>query len=163
VIDVKSRLGEGSTFFVYLPAIEAIETVAVTEVKDIQAVRKARVLLMDDEDIVRNIAGVMIRSLGHEVEVAEDGEEAIGKYREAIRSGRPFDIVIMDLTVRGGMGGEDTLKEILRIDPNIRAIVSSGYTDSSAIAEYKAVGFRACLTKPYDIDSLNAVLNSLLA
>ena len=117
---------------------------------------------MDDEDIVRDIAGVMIRSLGHEVELAVDGKEAIEKYQESMRSDRQFDIVIMDLTVRGGMGGEEAIKELLRIDPDIKAIVSSGYTDSSAIAEYKTIGFKACLAKPYNIDLLNGTLNSLL-
>ena len=139
-----------------------METSAVTVSEDVQALRKGRILLMDDEDIVRDIAGVMIRSLGHEVELAEDGEEAIAKYRESMKTGRQFDIVIMDLTVRGGMGGEEAIKELLQIDPDIKAIVSSGYTDSSAISEYKTIGFKACLTKPYDIDSLNRTLNSLL-
>jgi two-component system cell cycle sensor histidine kinase/response regulator CckA len=134
--------------------------VSVSE--DVQALRKGRILLMDDEDIVRNIAGVMIRSLGHEVELVEDGKGAIEKYHESMRSGRQFDIVILDLTVRGGMGGEETIKELLEIDPDIRAIVSSGYTESSAMAEYKAIGFGAYLTKPYDIVSLNSTLNSLL-
>ncbi|MFI5296439.1 MAG: response regulator, partial [Thermodesulfovibrionales bacterium] len=129
---------------------------------DVRALRKGRILLMDDEDIVRNIAGVMIRSLGHEVELVENGKEAIDKYRESMRSGRQFDIVIMDLTIRGGMGGEEAIKVLLGIDPDIKAIVSSGYTESSAISGYGALGFKACLTKPYDIVSLNGTLNSLL-
>ncbi|MFI5295614.1 MAG: response regulator, partial [Thermodesulfovibrionales bacterium] len=154
--------GEGTTFFVYLPALEALETLAVTVPADVRALRKGRILLMDDEDIVRNIAGVMIRSLGHEVELVENGKDAIDKYRESMRSGRQFDIVIMDLTIRGGMGGEEAIKVLLEIDPDIKAIVSSGYTESSAISEYGALGFKACLTKPYDIVSLNGTLNSLL-
>jgi two-component system cell cycle sensor histidine kinase/response regulator CckA len=104
----------------------------------------------------------MIKSLGHEVEFAVDGKEAIDKYRESMRSARPFDIVVIDLTVRGGMGGEEAIKELLKIDPDIKAIVSSGYSDSSIISEYKTIGFKACLAKPYDIVSLNAKLNSLL-
>jgi PAS domain S-box-containing protein len=162
LIDAKSRLGEGATFIVYLPAVEAVEKVVATVSEDARALRKGRILLMDDEDIVRDIAGVMIRSLGHEVELAVDGKEAIEKYQESMRSDRQFDIVIMDLTVRGGMGGEEAIKELLRIDPDIKAIVSSGYTDSSAIAEYKTIGFKACLAKPYNIDLLNGTLNSLL-
>ena len=163
LIDVKSELGEGTTFFVYLPALEVVEPSAVAVSGNVQALRKGRILLMDDEDIVRNISGVMIRSLGHDVELAVDGEEAIAKYRESIKTGRPFDIVIVDLTIRGGMGGEEAIKELLQIDPDIKAVVSSGYTGSSALSEYRKIGFQACLTKPYDIDSLNAVLNSLLA
>jgi PAS domain S-box-containing protein len=162
LIDVKSNLGEGTTFFVYLPSVEAVENSAATVLENVQALREGKILLMDDEDVVRNIAGVMIRSLGHEVELVENGEEAIEKYRQSIRSGRRFDIVIMDLTIRGGMGGEEAIKALLEIDPDVKAIVSSGYTDSSAISEYEASGFKACLTKPYNIDSLNAALNSLL-
>ena len=161
-INVKSKPGEGTIFFVYLPATEALETSAVAVSDDVQAIRKGRILLMDDEEIIRNIAGIMIRSLGHEVEIVENGEEAIARYRESMNTGSLFDIVIMDLTVRGGMGGEETIKELLQIDPDIKAIVSSGYTETSAIAEYKTIGFRACLTKPYDIASLNKTLNSLL-
>ncbi len=162
VIDVKSKLGEGTTFFVYLPAVAAVESSAKTVSGNVQAIRKGRILLMDDEEIVRDIVGIMIKSLGHEAEFAVDGKEAIGKYRESMKSGRKFDIVIMDLTVRGGMGGEEAIKELREIDPDIKAIVSSGYTDSSAISQYKAAGFKSCLTKPYDIDSLNTTLNSLL-
>jgi CheY-like chemotaxis protein len=162
LINVKSKLGEGTTFSVYLPAAEIVETSAATVSKNVRALRKARILLMDDEDIVRNIAAVMLRSLGHEVELAEDGKEAIDKYRESMRSGRRFDIVVMDLTIRGGMGGEEAIKVLLEIDPGVKAIVSSGYTESSVISEYEAIGFKACLIKPYDIVSLNKTLNSLL-
>jgi PAS domain S-box-containing protein len=163
LIDVKSKLGEGTTFFVYIPAVETKEVKTEILSASVRPVRKGRILLMDDEDIVRNIAGVMIGSLGHEVELAEDGKEAIARYRESMKTGRGFDIVILDLTIRGGMGGEETIKELREIDPDIRAIVSSGYADSSVISEYKATGFKACLTKPYDIDSLNSTLNSLLS
>ena len=161
-IRVKSKLGEGTTFFVYLPAVESVKTPAVPVSEDVTALRKGRILLMDDEDIVKDIAGIMIRSLGHEVEMAEDGAETIAKFRESMKTDRQFDIVILDLTIRGGMGGEETIKELLQIDPDLKAIVSSGYTESSAISEYMTIGFKACLTKPYDIDSLNATLNSLL-
>ena len=161
-INVKSKLGDGTTFFVYLPAVDAVETSSVTVSESVKALRKGRILLMDDEDIIRNIVGIMIRSIGHEVEMADDGKEAIEKYRQSINSGRQFDIVILDLTVRGGIGGEETLKELLQIDPDIKAIVSSGYTDTSAMSGYKAIGFKSCLAKPYDIASLNRTLNSLL-
>jgi PAS domain S-box-containing protein len=163
LIDVKSKLGEGTTFLVYLPALAAVETSTMTVSEDVKTPRKGRILLMDDDEIVRHVAGLMIRSLGHEVEVVKDGKEAIAKYGESIKKGRKFDVIIMDLTVRGGIGGEEAISELLLIDPDIKAIVSSGYTDSAAIAEYKSKGFRACLSKPYDVKSLNATLNSLLA
>jgi two-component system cell cycle sensor histidine kinase/response regulator CckA len=161
-IDVKSQLGKGTTFIVYLPAVEAAETPAVNVPRAVKALRNGRILLMDDEDVVRNVAGVMMRSFGHEVEVVDDGKGAIVKYRESMKTGRKFDIVIMDLTVRGGMGGEEAMRELLQIDPDINAIVSSGYSDSAVISEYKTRGFKAYLSKPYDIDSLNRTLNILL-
>ena len=97
------------------------------------------------------------------MELAEHGDEATAKYREALQAGRRFDAVILDLTIRGGKGGEATLKELLALDPAVKAVVSSGYSDSSAIAEYESRGFRACLTKPYTVDALRDMLNVLLA
>jgi PAS domain S-box-containing protein len=162
LIDVKSQSGRGSTFFVYLPALETEGETVKNVPASAEASRKGRVLVMDDEELVRNIVGIMLRALGHEVKFAEDGEEAIAKYREALSSGRRFDIVILDLTIRGGMGGEEALKELLALDPEVKAVVSSGYSDSATISEYEARGFSACLAKPYEVDALKDVLNALL-
>lgn len=112
--------------------------------------------------MIRNMAGEMIRSLGHKVELAANGQEAIIKYREALTSGDKFDIVILDLTIRGGMGGEEAMKDLLEIDPDIKAVVSSGYVDGEVISEYEARGFIACLKKPYNMASLSDTLNGLL-
>ena len=117
---------------------------------------------MDDEEMVRNIAEIMLKTIGHEVEFAENGREAIAKYREALSSGRRFDIVILDLTIRGGMGGEEALRELLALDPKVKAVVSSGYADSKTISEYESRGFSACLAKPYRVDTLRDVLKELL-
>ena len=117
---------------------------------------------MDDEEIIRSIIGIMLTALGHEAEFAETGEEAIAKYREAMSSGRRFDIVVLDLTVRGGMGGEKTIKELLTLDPEVKAVVSSGYADSTLISEYDSLGFSACLAKPYEVDALRDILDSLM-
>ena len=162
LIDVKSQSGKGSTFFVYLPAIEAGGERFMAFPATAEAARKGRVLVMDDEELVRNIVGIMLKTLGHEVEFAENGEEATAKYREALFSDRRFDIVILDLTIRGGMGGEETLRELLALDPEVKAVVSSGYADSATISEYASRGFSACLTKPYEVNALRNVLNLLL-
>jgi PAS domain S-box-containing protein len=162
LIDVKSELGKGSTFFVYLPAIEAEEEKVGTIPATVKDVRKGRILVMDDEELIRNIVGIMLRALGHEVEFAENCEKAIAKYREALSSGRRFDIVILDLTIRGGMGGEETLRELIALDPEVKAVVSSGYSDNATISEYESRGFRACLVKPYEVAALRDVLNVLL-
>jgi two-component system, cell cycle sensor histidine kinase and response regulator CckA len=161
-IDVRSELGKGSTFFIYLPAIETKQEVSGIVQATTGSVRQGRILLMDDEDLIRTIGGIMLGSLGHEVEFAENGEEAIAKYREAMLSGRRFDIVILDLTIRGGMGGEKALGELIALDSGVKAVVSSGYSDSSIISEYESRGFRACLTKPYKVDALRDIINLLL-
>jgi PAS domain S-box-containing protein len=162
LIAVETQLGKGSTFFVYLPALESEGERVVTIPATAEVARKGRILVMDDEELIRNIVGIMLRALGHEVKFAENGEEAVAKYREALSSDSRFDGVILDLTVRGGMGGEETLRELLVMDPDVKAVVSSGYTDSATISEYKSRGFSACLTKPYEVDALGDILNALL-
>jgi CheY-like chemotaxis protein len=117
---------------------------------------------MDDEEFILQIAGELLRALGHDVETAANGADALERYRSAQRSGRPFDVVILDLTIRGGMGGVETLQGLLEIDPGVKAVVSSGYSDDEAIASYQARGFQAILKKPYNVDELAAVLDRLL-
>lgn len=161
LIDAVSGPGTGTTLFIYLPAVEAEKEIdkdfAVSAV-----VRNGKILIMDDEELVRDIAGALIISLGHEAEVAADGESAVSKYQAARESGTPFDIVILDLTIRGGMGGRETIERLRAIDPGVRAIVSSGYSDNDVIADYQKHGFMACLTKPYNVDNLKKTLNTLL-
>ncbi len=162
VIHVASKPGKGTTLYIYLPAVEQ-EREAVQTAEHSPFVRKGRVLLMDDEELVREIAGKMMEVFGHEVAFAEHGEAAIGKYKAAIESGNPFDIVILDLTIRGGMGGKETIERLLAVDPGIKAIVSSGYSDDAVMSDYQKYGFSACLTKPYKLQELGDTLNNLLA
>jgi PAS domain S-box-containing protein len=163
VIEVSSERGEGSTFSIWLPAIKAAPDQMRPEKSSATAIRKGRILLMDDEELVRDVAAEMLRTLGHEVELAVDGEEAIDRYQESWQQGRPYDVVILDLTIRSGMGGERAVKSLIKINPDIKAVVSSGYSDSSAISEFKSLGFKTYLAKPYHIDALNDTLNMLLA
>jgi len=160
-IDVLSEPGRGTTFFVYLPAVLAKKEVPAAPVLT-EVVRKGKILVMDDEELIRNIAGEMIGALRHDVEFAECGEIAIEKYRSAKESGDPFDIVILDLTVRGGLGGRETIKQLHVIDPGVRAIVSSGFSDDAVVSDYDKYGFKSRLTKPYRLDDLKETLNSLL-
>jgi signal transduction histidine kinase/ActR/RegA family two-component response regulator len=162
MIDVKSETGKGSTFSIYLPALDTEEQIIRPAPEAATAVRKGTILLMDDEKLIRDIVGVMLKALGHRVEFALNGEEALDKYQGALSSGRRFDIVILDLTIRGSMGGEETIQKLLEIDPDVKAIVSSGYADSSAISEYTKCGFKACLAKPYQVDTLRNMLDGLL-
>jgi len=161
-ITVTSVLGKGSTFSVYLPAVKAEIVIRKTPVMATTG-RKGKILVMDDEELIRNIASELISALEHDVDLAEDGEAAIEKYQAAMESGRPFDVVILDLTVRGGMGGRETIKRLREIDPAVRAIVSSGYSDDAVVADYKKYGFSVRLTKPYTIETLRDALNALLS
>ncbi len=162
VIHVSSKVGKGTTFYVYLPAVEAEkETLQLLESSPF--VRGGKILIMDDEEMIRNIAEEMIKTLGHEIELAEHGEEAIEKYKAAMESGNPFDIVILDLTIRGGMGGRETIDRLLAVNPKIMAIVSSGYSDDAVVSDYHKYGFSARLTKPYKLEELRNMLNKLLS
>ncbi len=123
--------------------------------------RRQSILFMDDDPLIRTIAGEMIRELGYEVDFAEHGERAVELYRSAREAGKTYDVIILDLTVRGGMGGREALERIRSFDPGVKAIVSSGYSDDSVVADYAAYGFRACLVKPYQIETLQDVLNAI--
>jgi CheY-like chemotaxis protein len=162
LIDVQSKMGEGSTFSIYLPAIDMEEQIAQPVPEATTSARKGTILVMDDEKLIRDIADVMMKALGHKVEFALNGEEAIDKYMKAMSSGRRFDVVILDLTIRGGMGGEQTIQRLLEIDPDVKAVVSSGYSESSAICDFAKCGFKACLAKPYQVHTLKNLLNDLL-
>jgi len=164
VIEVKSEVGKGTTFTIYLQASSAMvrrdeRTMPAAEV----LARKGRVLVMDDEPVILDVAGELIRALGHSVDFATQGHEAVEKYRHAQRLGQPFDVVILDLTIRGGMGGSETLQRLLKSDPHVKAVVSSGYSDDTVIAGYRDAGFKAFLKKPYNVDELRETLNHLLS
>lgn len=117
---------------------------------------------MDDEAVVRNVAQRMVRALGHDVEVTAHGEEAIDRYRQALATGNPFDLLILDLTIRGGLGGEGTIKRLLELNPNVKAVVSSGYSDDPIVSDYRAYGFSAILSKPYQLGQLRDCLDALV-
>lgn len=167
-ITVHSELGQGTTFTLYLPACRETHpetslepTVPVSLVP--QAVLKSgKILFMDDDAVIRDVAGQMLTALNHQVAFAEHGEEAIALYRQALDSGQAFDAVILDLTIRGGMGGVDTLRRLLSITPTLKGVVSSGYSDDSTIAQHRDLGFAACLRKPYSLKELRETLDALL-
>ncbi|HEY6000661.1 MAG TPA: PAS domain S-box protein [bacterium] len=161
-IGVVSAPGKGSTFTILLPASRAPVAAEITAAPA-GGGRRGRILFMDDEDVVRQVAVELLGALGHAADAVACGEQVLERYRAEREAGRPYDIVILDLTIRGGMGGLETVRALLEMDPGVRAIVSSGYAGSDAIAEYRRHGFAACLHKPYTAAALREELARLLA
>lgn len=156
-ITATSEVGRGTNFLVYLPATE--EGTTAKDGKPAPLCQgRGRVLVMDDEEIVREVLGRMLDRLGYEAEFARDGGGAINLYAEAQKSGRPFAVVILDLTIPGGMGGKETVRELLKIDPQVRALVSSGYSDDQVMADFEKFGFTGIIPKPYRITELSNAL-----
>jgi two-component system cell cycle sensor histidine kinase/response regulator CckA len=156
-IDVESEIGVGTTFHIYLPATREKFTPGITQEK-IPLRGKGNILVMDDREVVRDAAKRMLSSIGYDAVLARDGSEAIAMYKKALESGKPFDVAILDLTVPGGMGGKETVKKMLEIDPNARAIVSSGYSNDPVMSEFKKYGFVGLLEKPYRMQELRDTL-----
>ena len=161
-ITAESVQKKGSTFHIYLPATKR----AVKGGKKLTVVDSGqaggKVLIMDDEEIIRKMLTNMLGMAGYTVEVSADGAEALEKYKQAKESGDPFNAVIMDLTVPGGMGGKEAMKKLLAIDPKATVIVSSGYATDSIMSDFKKYGFKAVIAKPYSVRQLRESLSSIL-
>jgi len=118
---------------------------------------------MDDEQGVREVAGRMLKHIGYQdIEFAEDGAEAIKLYKAAMKSGNPFSAAILDLTIPRGMGGEWTIKKLLKIDPAVKAIISSGYIDDPVMADYSDYGFSGVIAKPYTLEELRKAVQDVI-
>ena len=113
---------------------------------------------MDDQINIRTMVGAMLDHLGYQVEFAKDGSEAVELYQIAKYNGQAFDAVILDLTVPAGMGGQEAVKRLINIDPEVKAIVSSGYANDPIVSDYEKYGFHGVVTKPYEINELSKVL-----
>lgn len=157
IIKVSSELEVGTTFEIYLPASEKL----VIEQNDIAKVNftgHGKILVMDDDRVVRNTLGRMIRQLGYTADLSDDGQETIQMYMEAMEAGAPYHALILDLTVPGGMGAQETLDKLLKLDSKIKAIVSSGYSSDDLLVNFREYGFCGAIEKPFAIDRLSKVL-----
>ncbi|MCP3872077.1 MAG: PAS domain S-box protein [Desulfobacteraceae bacterium] len=164
-ISVSSQLGRGTTITIYLPAILPKKT---KEVKmqpanpTLPSNEKFRILVMDDEDHIRKISKRMLEKFGYIVELAIDGEDAIARYKKLSKNNTPAHLVIMDLTIPGGMGGKEASKIILDLDPKAKIVVSSGYSNDPIMASYKDFGLKGIIPKPYRMDELKSAVKKAI-
>lgn len=163
LITVESELGKGSTFHLYLPASQAATPATKSDTTlQMRGSGTGRILAMDDEPGIRTLLTAILKHFGYEITTVPDGAEAIREYKEAREQGHPYAAVIMDLTIPGGMGGKDTIRALREIDPNIKAIVCSGYSNDPVLAEFQKYGFIARVEKPYRMQELGKALRAVL-
>ncbi|MCC6502082.1 MAG: PAS domain-containing protein [Deltaproteobacteria bacterium] len=158
-IGIDSVEGEGTCVHVYLPASRE-EPAGRTD--ETLCKGSGRILVMDDEELVRDVASEMFKVLGYDADFATEGREALELYAAAREEGRPFDLVILDLTVPGGMGGRETMQKLLEIEPGVRAIVSSGYSKDPILSDFRKFGFSGVIAKPYRVSEFSKVVKDAL-
>ncbi len=159
-ITADSKPGVGTKFSIYLPAFQGGIVPSEESMKTYFSGR-GTILVMDDEEIVRLVVSKLLEQCGYEAVLARDGEEMLTKYREALESGKPFDAVILDLVIEGGMGGQEAIKHLLELDPHAKVLISSGYSNAPAMSQYKEFGFKGFLAKPYRLAELGKILHEV--
>jgi len=162
-ITVESEEGLGTTFIICLPASPGEKLAEEPVVRARRLAGQARILVMDDDEMIRVITKNILEHLGYTVVLAADGLETLRLYREHREAGTPIDLAIMDLTIPGGMGGKETIRELLVLDPQAKVIVASGYSNDPVMANYREYGFAAMLSKPFDVKDLSAEIIRVLA
>jgi PAS domain S-box-containing protein len=161
-VSVSSRVGGGTTFDVWLPATGRAADPEGAPPRA-PARGRGRVLVMDDEHVVRNTASGMLQTLGYDVVTAADGAEAVALYEAEVTGGRPIAAVLMDLTVPGGVGGVEALRRLRIADPGVRAVATSGYSNDPVMAAHREYGFAGVLPKPYTLDDLARAIADVVA
>lgn len=164
-IGVASEVGKGTTFTIHLPATSEAgsECQAQSDTQTVEVHTGGSILIMDDEEMIRNMMTELLSHLGYQVTTCENGTEAITMYKSASDQGTPFSMVIMDLTIPGGMGGKEAAQQILNIDPKACLIVSSGYSNDPIISDIRSYGFSGVITKPFKLMELEQLISSVLA
>lgn len=155
----------GTTIHLYLPATTSNpleENLESQQEKEIPLFGEGRILVMDDEEMIRELAADILTHLGYDFEFAKNGSEAVELYRKALEAKIPFNAVVLDLTIRGGMGGKEAIQEILQLDPQVKGIVSSGYSADPGITDFRKYGFKGVVAKPYTLEELSQELTQVL-
>lgn len=162
-LTVQSDPKQGTTFTIYLPAAPGTTAPKKLPQKSSETTTKAaRIMVLDDEKMIRDIVHLQLLMLGYEVELVDDGADAIKRYKELREAGTPVDLVIMDLTIPAGMGGKEAAQILLEQYPDARLIVASGYSNDPVMANYRQYGFRAAVSKPFDMDDLQQAIAQAL-
>ncbi|MDP2724748.1 MAG: ATP-binding protein, partial [Syntrophales bacterium] len=162
IIHAESELGKGTTFSIYLPASSGQVPVMDRERRQLHR-GHGRILIMDDEEFILDVASQMLTAMGYHVIAAINGDEAIAHVKSAMQSGQPFRAAILDLTIPGGRGGKETVHALLEIDPDIKVAASSGYSEDPVMSKPSDFGFAGRLVKPYRLNDLTLLLKSLLS
>ncbi len=162
-VSVSSTEGVGSNFTIYLPASPGRRPEKAEAKMKLEPCAGGRVLIMDDEDFIREIAVDILQYQGYEVESCTEGKEAVERFRKAHEQNNPFAAVILDLTVPGGMGGKEAAPLLREIDPDVALVVSSGYSSDPVLADYATYGFNGAICKPFNADTLTGELAKILA
>lgn len=162
---VSSVTGKGTSFTIHLPSIG--ETYSIHQTDSVEQttgdLTGGSILVMDDEEVIRDMTAEMLEYLGYKATTCKNGAEAIAQYKTAMESGVPFSAVIMDLTIPGGMGGKEAAQQILAIDPKACLIVSSGYSNDPIMSDYSAYGFNGAIAKPFKMTDFGQLLISILS
>jgi PAS domain S-box-containing protein len=160
-VQIDSKMSVGTTATIHLPAANEPGGQVIPDEKEVKS-GAGRILVVEDEEPVRDILEDALDKLGYKARLVSDGSEAVKLFKDGLEGGQPFDAVIMDLTIPGGMGGKQTIDELLKIDPDVKAIVSSGYSNDAILSNYSKYGFCGKLVKPYNIRTLGDLLETIL-
>jgi PAS domain S-box-containing protein len=161
-IEIDSEQGKGTSVHIYLPASDKSLN-GTPKGNDEPVHGSGRILVMDDEEAILDMASALLSHFGYRPGVARDGEEAIALYKEAAAKNDPFAVVIMDLTIPGGLGGKETIARLLEFDPSVKAVVSSGYSTDPIVANFRQYGFSGILTKPYTAKEMSEIIKKVLS
>jgi CheY-like chemotaxis protein len=157
-ISADSEPGQGTTFTIYLPASQVTPELEPKEIIASPEIGQGKVMIMDDEEMIRSLFEKTLSRIGYEVVSAKDGDEAVVLYKKAEEAGTPIDLIIMDLTIPGGVGGKDAVKKIHEINPAAKVIVSSGYSNDPVMADFNKYGFCGTMVKPFLMRELEDVV-----